>query len=61
MQTYPAGNCLFKVNNKNTRVRCEIYSKLTVKAPERRQWQALYNVLYRAGKTSKYFVSPQKL
>ena len=28
---------LFKVTNKNTRKRCEIYSKLTIKTPERRQ------------------------
>ena len=33
---YSAGNYLFKVNNKNTRTRCEICSKLTVKTPERR-------------------------
>ena len=26
---------LFKVNNKNTRERCEIYSKLTIKIPDR--------------------------
>ena len=28
---------MFKVNNKNTRTRCEICSKLTIKTPERRQ------------------------
>ena len=28
---------MFKVNNRNTRTRCEICSKLTVKTPERRQ------------------------
>ena len=28
---------LFKVTNKNNRKRCEIYSKLTIKTPERRQ------------------------
>ena len=27
----PAGNCMFKVNNRNTRTRCEICSKLTIK------------------------------
>ena len=32
----PAGNCMFKVNNRNTRTRCEICSKLTIKTPERR-------------------------
>ena len=31
----PAGNYLFKVNNRNTRTRCEIYSNLTIKIPER--------------------------
>ena len=33
---YPAGNCMFKVNNRNTRTRCEICPKLTIKTPERR-------------------------
>ena len=28
---YPAGNYMFKVNNRNTRLRCEICSKLTIK------------------------------
>ena len=32
----PVGNCIFKVNNRNTRVKCEICSKLTRKTPERR-------------------------
>ena len=30
---YSAGICLIKVNNRNTRTRCEICSKLTIKAP----------------------------
>ena len=30
------GNYMFKVNNRNTRARCEICSKLTIKTPERR-------------------------
>ena len=29
---------MFQVNNRNTRTRCEISSKLTIKTPERRQW-----------------------
>ena len=33
-----AGNYIFKVNNRNTRTRCEICSKLTIKTPERCQW-----------------------
>ena len=35
---YPAGNYMFKINNRNTRTRRKICSKLTIKAPERRQW-----------------------
>ena len=35
----PAGICLLKVNNKNTRTKCEICLKLTIKAPERRHWR----------------------
>ena len=30
----PAGNYIFKVNNRNTRRRCEICSKLIIKTPE---------------------------
>ena len=32
---HPAGIYLLKVNNRNTRKRCEICSKLTIKTPER--------------------------
>ena len=32
----PAGIYLLKVNNRNTRTRCEICSKLTIKMIERR-------------------------
>ena len=35
----PAGNYMFKVNNRNTRTRCEIRSELTIKIPERRHWR----------------------
>ena len=35
----PGNMWLFKVRNRNTRKRCEIYSKLTIKTPERRQWR----------------------
>ena len=35
----PAGNYMFKVNNRNTRTRCEICSNLAMKTPERRQWR----------------------
>ena len=34
---YPVAIYLLKVNNRNTRTRCEIYSKLTIQTPERRQ------------------------
>ena len=34
----PAGNYMFKVNNRNTRARCETCSELTIKAPDRRHW-----------------------
>ena len=30
----------FKVNNKNTRKRCEMCSKLTIKTPERHYWHS---------------------
>ena len=36
---FPAGNYMFNVNNRDTRTRCEICSKLTTKTPERRQWR----------------------
>ena len=29
---------MLKVNSKNTKKRCEIWLKLTLKTPERRQW-----------------------
>ena len=35
----PTGNYMFKVNNRNSRTRCKICSKLTIKAPQRRQWR----------------------
>ena len=36
---YPAGIYLLKINNRNTRKRCEICSKLIMKTPERRHWR----------------------
>ena len=35
----PAGNYMLKDNNRNTRARYEICSKLTIKTPERRHWR----------------------
>ena len=29
---------MFKVNNRNTRIRCEIFLKLTIKTPEQLHW-----------------------
>ena len=34
----PAGNHMFKVNNRNPRIRSEIYSKLTIMTPEQCHW-----------------------
>ena len=34
LNKYPAANYILKVNNRNTRTRCEICSKLTIKTPE---------------------------
>ena len=56
LDSFPAGNYMFKVNNRNTRTECEICPKLTIKIPERRHWrrsgifivnfeQILYHVL----------------
>ena len=36
---------MFKVNNRNTRTRCEICSKLTIKTPERRYFTPYSSVL----------------
>ena len=33
-----AGNYMFKVNNRNTRTRCEICSRLTIKTQEQHHW-----------------------
>ena len=34
----PAGIHLFKISNRNTKARCEIWSKLTIKTQEQRHW-----------------------
>ena len=41
LSTNPPGTYLLKVNNKNTRTRYEICSKLTIKTPERRHWRSV--------------------
>ena len=38
MTNFPVGIYLLINNNRNTRTRFEICSKLTIKTPERRQW-----------------------
>ena len=38
---YPVGIYMFKVNNRNTRTRCEICSKLTIKTLERHHYKVL--------------------
>ena len=35
----PVGIYFLKVNNRNTKTKCEICSKLTIKTPEQRQWR----------------------
>ena len=35
----PVGIYMFKVNNGNTKTRCEVCSDLTIKTPERRYWR----------------------
>ena len=42
-ESIPANIYLFKVNNRNARKRCKIFSKLTIKTPERHQqrWNTL--------------------
>ena len=42
---YQAGNYMFKVNNRNSRTRCELCSKLTIKIPERRHDVVLVSLL----------------
>ena len=38
--SFPAGSSMLQVENRNTKTRCEICSKLTTKkTPERRQWR----------------------
>ena len=37
--SFPANIYLLKFHNRNSRTRCEIYSKLTIKTPERRHWR----------------------
>ena len=40
MVVIPLSIYLFKVNSRNTRTKCENYSKLTMEILERRQWRS---------------------
>ena len=42
-EIYPVGIYLLKVNNRNTRTRCEMCSKLTIKTPVRRSGVFIVN------------------
>ena len=44
LKPFPAGNYMFKVNKRNTRTRCEICSKLTIKTPERRRCDLWFRI-----------------
>ena len=60
---YPANIYLFKDNNRNTRKRCGIWSKLTIKTSERRHWRMfLHNLCKNNMKwytNQKYFQETQ--
>ena len=43
LETIPDRNYMFKVNNRNTKTRYEICSKLTIKASERHQWRRCFH------------------
>ena len=48
----PAGNYMFKVNIRNTRQKCEICSKLTIKPPKRRQCRRFGGLIVNFGNIS---------
>ena len=54
---FPSGNYMFKVNNGNTRTRCELCSKLTIKIPERRRMVTFTEEIL----TGKCFLSQAQL
>ena len=58
---FSADNYMSKVNNRNTRKRCEICSKLTIKIPERRHWRRTGIFIVKACACyflSKFYFSP---
>ena len=48
--------CLFKVNNRNTRKSGEIFSKLTIKTPEWRQWRRSALFIFNFEHISHFFL-----
>ena len=48
---------MFKSNNRNTRTRCEIYSKLTIKKSERRQCYSGVSIVNSENISRKTFLS----
>ena len=56
---YLAGIYLFKINNRNTRKRFEICSKVTMKTPEQRHWRCsfLFIVNFEHISTLNFFLS----
>ena len=42
ISSYPVGIYMFKVNNRNPRTRCEIWSKLAINTPEPRQFKKYF-------------------
>ena len=51
----PINIYLFKFNNRNTRRRCDICSKLTIKTPERRPWRRFGVLLLILNKFHTFF------
>ena len=52
----PANIYLFKVNDKNTRKKCETCSKLTTKTPEQHQWRCSGDFIVNFEYTSHLFL-----
>ena len=51
---------MFKVNNRNTRTRCEIRLKLAIKTPERRYWRLSGVFIVNFEYISHFFLVVQK-
>ena len=57
LRKYPAGIYLLKVNNRNTKTKCEICSKLTIKILERRQWRRSGIFIVNFGRSGIFIVN----